>query len=76
MAGPIFTLNFLGQRVFVLNSHKVVSDMLEKNMKAYAGRPVNMVMASELYVSFVSFTYLPSFSLCLHPVSAGVAQSH
>ena len=48
--GPVVYLNFLGERVFVLNSQQAATDILEKNMNAYAGRPQNMVMASELYV--------------------------
>ena len=48
--GPIVYLNFLGERVFVLNSQQAATDILEKHMNTYAGRPQNMVMASELYV--------------------------
>ena len=50
IAGPIVYLNFLGERVFVLNSQQAATDILEKHMNTYAGRPQNMVMASELYV--------------------------
>ena len=46
--GPIVYLNFLGKRVFVLNSQQTAYDILEKNMNVYSGRPQNMVMASDL----------------------------
>lgn len=49
-SGPIFTLKFLGQRIILLNSHKAVVDLLEKKKAVYAGRPENMIMASELSV--------------------------
>ncbi|TBU28336.1 cytochrome P450 [Dichomitus squalens] len=46
--GPILYLNFLGERVFILNSQQAAVDILEKNMNVYSDRPRNMVMASEL----------------------------
>ncbi|KIP07466.1 hypothetical protein PHLGIDRAFT_13173 [Phlebiopsis gigantea 11061_1 CR5-6] len=46
--GPILYLNFLGQRVFVINSQQAAADILEKSMNTYSDRPRNMVMASEL----------------------------
>lgn len=46
--GPIFTLKFFRQRLVILNSHKVVSEMLDKNMNVYAGRPVDTIMVGEL----------------------------
>ncbi|TFY51509.1 hypothetical protein EVG20_g10968, partial [Dentipellis fragilis] len=47
--GPIFYLNLLGKNVFVINTHRVAEQVLEKNINSYAHRPLDMVMASELY---------------------------
>ncbi len=46
--GPIFYLNILGTNVFVVNTHQVAKQVLEKNSNSYAHRPLDMVMASEL----------------------------
>ncbi|TCD70009.1 hypothetical protein EIP91_005259 [Steccherinum ochraceum] len=47
--GPIFHLSLpLGEKLIVINSHKVAIDILEKNANAFAARPTNMVMATDL----------------------------
>lgn len=48
--GPIFYLNTIGGHLFVINSQEVAAEILEKNANAYAARPGNMVMATDLYV--------------------------
>jgi hypothetical protein len=50
--GPVFYLRFFGERVFVLNSRSAASDILEKRSSTSSARPVNMVVAADLYVTF------------------------
>ncbi|TFK64022.1 cytochrome P450 [Pluteus cervinus] len=45
--GPIFSLNFAGQPVIVLNSHEVVGDLLDRRSAIYSSRP-RFIMASEI----------------------------
>nr|F1SY62.1 RecName: Full=Cytochrome P450 monooxygenase 58 [Postia placenta Mad-698-R]BAK09406.1 cytochrome P450 [Postia placenta] len=45
--GPIFSLNFAGTPVVVLNSHEVVGDLLERKSTIYSDRP-RFIMAGEI----------------------------
>ncbi|THH33485.1 hypothetical protein EUX98_g701 [Antrodiella citrinella] len=38
----------MGEHVFVINSHKVAVEILEKNANVFAARPQNMIMATDL----------------------------
>ncbi|EIM88908.1 cytochrome P450 [Stereum hirsutum FP-91666 SS1] len=55
--GPIFSLNFAGQPVVVLNSHKVTTDLLDRRSTIYSDRP-RFIMASEILTGsiFIAFS--------------------
>ncbi|KAE9389979.1 cytochrome P450 [Gymnopus androsaceus JB14] len=55
--GPIFSLNMAGNPVIVLNSHEVVTELLEKRSTIYSDRP-RFIMAHEILTGgiFVAFS--------------------
>ncbi|KAI0035654.1 cytochrome P450 [Vararia minispora EC-137] len=46
--GPIFSLRFYSERVFILNTQAIASDILDKRSNTSAARPENMVVAADL----------------------------
>ncbi|KAE9397734.1 cytochrome P450 [Gymnopus androsaceus JB14] len=55
--GPIFSLNLAGNPVIVLNSHEVVTELLEKRSTIYSDRP-RFIMAHEILTGgiFIAFS--------------------
>ncbi|KIM35577.1 hypothetical protein M413DRAFT_347955, partial [Hebeloma cylindrosporum] len=55
--GPIFSLNFAGNPVVVLNSHEVAADLLDRRSNTYSSRP-RFIMASEILTGgiFIAFS--------------------
>ncbi|TFK64025.1 cytochrome P450 [Pluteus cervinus] len=56
--GPIFSLNFAGQPVIVLNSFKVAGDLLDRRSTIYSDRP-RFIMAGEILTGGIFQPFQP-----------------
>ncbi|KAI0703469.1 cytochrome P450 [Cytidiella melzeri] len=54
--GPIFSLDLLGQRVVVLNTHEMAADLFDRRSNIYSDRP-RIIMAGEILAgnAFIGF---------------------
>ncbi|KIM36078.1 hypothetical protein M413DRAFT_449400 [Hebeloma cylindrosporum] len=55
--GPIFSLNFAGSRVIVVNTHEVATDLMERRSNIYSSRP-RLIMGSEILTGGVVIGFI------------------
>ncbi|KAJ3557244.1 hypothetical protein NM688_g1574 [Phlebia brevispora] len=56
--GPVFSLNFAGQPVIVLNDFAVVAEFLDRRSSIYSSRP-RLIMAAEILLGGLAFPIMP-----------------
>ena len=57
VAGPIYSLNFLGKPAIVISNHQVAADLLDKRSGIYSDRP-RLIMTGEVLSGKLFFAFL------------------
>lgn len=57
IAGPIYSLNFLGKPAIVISNHQVAADLLDKRSGIYSDRP-RLIMTGEVLCGKLFFAFL------------------